>query len=271
MQRLEGKVAVVSGGSGGIGGAISRLFAEEGAAILIADLLDGEPLASKIRSGGGRAAFQATDVMEANQVEAAMRRAVSLYGRIDLLVNSHGWSKIEMAVKISEADFDRTVGVHLRGTFLMCKYAIREMLKTGGGAIVNLSSMQALAALPGRVAYEAAKGGISAMTRELAVEYGPLGIRVNALCPGVIMSEKLVKANENATPEEMQRRIESYPLRRLGVPEDAARAALFLASDDASWITGVNLPVDGGMTVQVCEALAYPPFKRFWDDLIHPA
>lgn len=271
MARLKGKVAVVSGGSGGIGGAVSQLFAQEGAAVLIADVVDGEPLATKIRNGGGRAAFQLTDVMQASQVEAAIRRAVDLYGRLDLLVNSHGWNRIEMAVRISEEDFDRTVGVHLRGTFLMCKYAIREMLKTGGGAIVNLSSMQAYAALPGRVAYEAAKGGISAMTRELAVEYGPLGIRVNAICPGVIMTEKLVKMNVNATEEETRRRIESYPLRRLGVPEDAARAVLFLASDDASWITGVNLFVDGGMTVQICEALAYPPFKRFWDELVRPA
>ncbi len=267
MSKLEGKVAVVSGGSGGIGGCVAQLFAREGAAVVIADLQDGEPRAVSIRSSGGRAAFHATDVTRATQVQAAIQRAVDLYGRLDVLVNSHGWQRIEVAIRLAEEDFDRTIAIHLKGTFLMCKYAIPQMLKGGGGSIVNLSSMQAYAAIPCRTAYEAAKGGISAMTRQLAVEYGPFGIRVNAICPGVIMTDKLVKMTAGATEEETRLRIESYPLRRLGVAEDVAGAALFLASRDASWITGVNLFVDGGMTAQVGEAVAYPPFRRLWNDV----
>lgn len=269
MSKLEGKVAVVSGGSGGIGGCVARLFAQEGAAVVIADIRDGEPLAAAIRDAGGRAVFQATDVTQVTQAQAAIQWAVDVYGRLDVLVNSHGWQRIEMAIRLAEEDFDRTIAIQLKGTFLMCKYAIMEMLKRGrGGSIVNLSSMQAYAAIPGRVAYEAAKGGISAMTRELAVEYGPAGIRVNAICPGVIMTEKLVKMTAAATEEETRLRIESYPLRRLGVADDVAPAVLFLASDDASWITGINLFVDGGMTVQLTEAVAYPPFRRLWNEVM---
>jgi NAD(P)-dependent dehydrogenase (short-subunit alcohol dehydrogenase family) len=131
--------------------------------------------------------------------------------------------------------------------------------------------MQAYVALPGRSAYEAAKGGISALTREFAVEYGPAGVRVNAVCPGVIMTEALVKMNADATPEEVHSRVESYPLRRLGVPEDVANAVAFLASDEASWITGTNLFVDGGMTIQVTEAVTYPPFRRLWKEAVPQA
>ena len=271
MSKLEGKVAVVSGGSGGIGGCVTRLFAQEGAAVVIADVRDGERLADSIRNAGRQAVFQATDVTQATQVQAAIQRAADTYGRLDVLVNSHGWQRIEMAIRLAEEDFDRTIAIQLKGTFLMCKHAIMQMLKAGGGSIVNLSSMQAYAAIPGRVAYEAAKGGISAMTRQLAVEYGPAGIRVNAICPGVIMTEKLVKMNAAATEEETRLRIESYPLRRLGVAEDVARAVLFLASTDASWITGINLFVDGGMTAQVTEAVAYPPFRRLWKEVVAAA
>lgn len=271
MAKLQGKVAVISGGSGGIGGCVARLFAEEGAAVVIADLQDGEPLARKIREGGGRAAFQATDVTQSSQVQTAIQQAVDRYGRLDVLVNSHGWQRIEMAIRLAEEDFDRTIAIQLKGTFLMCKYAIQQMLTSGGGAIVNLSSMQAYAAIPFRTAYEAAKGGISAMTRQLAVEYGPFRIRVNAICPGVIMTDKLVRMTADATEQETRLRIESYPLRRLGAAEDVAAAVLFLASDDASWITGVNLFVDGGMTAQVAEAVAYPPFRRLWGEIGSPA
>jgi len=273
MSKLHGKVAVVTGGGGGIGGCVARRFVREGAAVVIADLptAQGEQIAAELRGRGGQAVFQATDVTQAAQAEAAIRRAVDSYGRVDILVNSHGWARVEMAVRMSEEDFDRTVATHLKGTWLMCKYAILSMLKEERGAIVNLSSMQAYGGIPGRSAYEAAKGGISAMTRELAVEYGPAGIRVNAVCPGVIMTESLVKMNAAATEAEVRLRVESYPLRRLGVPEDVAGAVLFLASDDAGWITGTNLFVDGGMTVQLTEAVTYPPFRRLWREVVPQA
>jgi NAD(P)-dependent dehydrogenase (short-subunit alcohol dehydrogenase family) len=269
MSTLKGKVAVVSGGGGGIGGCVARLFAQEGAAVVIGDLATegAERVAAEIRHEGRQAILQPVDVTQASQVQALMRQAVERYGRLDLLVTAHAWNQVDLAIRLSEADFDRTIATHLKGTWLLCKYAILEMLKRPGGAIVNLSSMQAYGALPGRVAYEAAKGGVSAMTRQLAVEYGPSGILVNAICPGVIMTPALVAMNADATAEETQLRIESYPLRRLGTPEDLASAVLFLASEESSWITGTDLFVDGGMSVQLAEAVAYPPFRRIWDEV----
>jgi len=273
MSKLEGKVALVTGAGGGIGGCVAQLFAREGAAVVITDALaeNGERKAAEIREEGGRAVFQHMDVTQAVQVQAAVRRAVDLYGRLDVLVNSHGWSRVEMTTRLAEEDFDRMIAIHLKGTWLTCKYAIMEMLKTGGGSIVNLSSMQAYGAIPGRAGYEAAKGGISALTRDLAVEYGPAGIRVNAVCPGVVMTEKLVKANATATEEETRLRVQCYPLRRLGRAEDVAAAVLFLASDDASWITGTNLFVDGGISIQLSEAVMYPPFRRLWREVVSAA
>lgn len=273
MLKLEGKVAVVSGGAGGIGGCITRLFAQEGAAVVIADLLKerGEEIAASIRKDSGRADFRDTDVTQAAQVQAAIQRAVDLYGRLDVLVNCAGWLRVEMAIRLAEEDFDRTIATHVKGTWLMCKYAIPHMMASGSGSIVNISSMQAYGAIPGRVAYEAAKGGISAMTRELALEYGPAGIRVNAVCPGVIMTDRNLTRHAGVAEEERQLRVESYPLRRLGTPEDIARAVLFLASDDASWVTGTNLIVDGGMSIQLAEAVMYPPFRRLWREVVPEA
>ncbi len=273
MGKLEGKVAVVSGGAGGIGSCITRLFVQEGAAVVIADLLTdaGEQLAASLQTAGGRAVFQQTDVTQAAEVQAVIQRALQLYGRLDVLVNCAGWIRVEMAIRLAEADFDRTLATHVKGTWLMCKTAIPHMVAAGRGSIVNISSMQAHGAIPGRVAYEAAKGGISAMTRALALEYGPAGVRVNAVCPGVIMTERNQGRHAALTEEERRLRVESYPLRRLGTPEDVARAVLFLASDDASWVTGTDLLVDGGMSIQLAEAIMYPPFRRLWREVVPTA
>jgi NAD(P)-dependent dehydrogenase (short-subunit alcohol dehydrogenase family) len=273
VAKLEGKVAVVSGGAGGIGSCIVQLFVQEGAAVVIADVLKeaGEQLAASLQTAGGRAVFQQTDVTHAAQVQAAIQRGMELYGRLDVLVNCAGWIRVEMAVRATEADFDRTIATHVKGTWLMCRSALPHMMAAGRGSIVNISSMQAYGAIPGRVAYEAAKGGISAMTRELALEYGPAGIRVNAVCPGVIMTDRN-QGRHAALPEEERRlRVESYPLRRLGTPGDVAHAVLFLASDDASWVTGTDLLVDGGMSIQLAEAIMYPPFRRLWREVVPTA
>lgn len=272
--KLEGKVAIVTGGGRGIGECITRLFAQEGASVVIADLLkeEGESVAASIRNEGGRAVFQATDVTQSVQVEAAVQRAIAEYGRLDVLVNDAGWLRVEMAINVAEEDFDRTLATHVKGTWLFSKYAIPHMMAAGGGAIVNISSMQAYRAVPGRIAYEAAKGGISAMTRELALEYGPAGVRVNAVCPGVIMTERnVLKQREVETEEESDLRVQCYPLRKLGTPADVARAVLFLASDDASWITGVDLFVDGGISIQLAEAVMFPPFRRLWKEAVPTA
>lgn len=269
--KLENKVAVVTGGARGIGESITRLFASEGAAVVIADLLrdEGETVAASIRDQGGHAVFQSTDITQASEVQAVIHRAVDEFGSLNVLVNDAGWLRVEMAINAIEEDFDRTLATHVKGTWLASKYAIPFMMSAGGGAIVNISSMQAYRAVPGRVAYEAAKGGISAITRELALEYGPAGVRVNAVCPGVIMTERnKVKAHEVESPEESELRLQCYPLRRLGSPEDVARAVLFLASDDASWITGVDLFVDGGISIQLAEAVMFPPFRRLWREAV---
>ena len=272
--RLAGKVAVVTGGARGIGECITRLLAREGTAVVIADVLaeEGERVAASIRASDGRAVFQATDVTQSSQVDAAIQRAVAEYGRLDILVNDAGWLRVEVALKQTEVDFDRTIATHVKGTWLASKAAIPHMMRGGGGAIVNISSMQAYRALPGRVAYEAAKSGISALTRQLAVEYGPAGVRVNAVCPGVIMTDKNTRrSQEEETDEERRLRIECYPLRRLGRPDDVAKAVLFLASDDASWITGADLFVDGGISVQLAEAVMFPPFRRLWREAVPSA
>ncbi len=269
MARLAGKVALVSGGGGGIGRCIAQVFANEGAAVVVADLAAdrAERVAADLRRSGGRAAHHALDVTQADQVEATIRQADHEFGRLDILVTAHGWTRIALAVNLDDADFDRTIATHLKGSWLLCKHVIAAMLRQGGGSIINISSMQAYRALPGRVAYEAAKGGVSAMTRQLAVEYGPSGIRVNAICPGVIMTPALIAMNAETSAEETRLRVESYPLRRLGTEADVAHAALFLASDEAAWITGTDLFVDGGMSVQLTEAVAFPPFRRIWDEV----
>ncbi len=269
MARLAGKVALVSGGGGGIGRCIAQVFAQEGAAVVVADLAAdrAERVAADLRRSGGRAAHRALDVTQAEQVEATIRQADHEFGRLDILVTAHGWTRIALAVNLDDADFDRTIATHLKGSWLLCKHVIAAMLRQGGGSIINISSMQAYRALPGRVAYEAAKGGVSAMTRQLAVEYGPSGIRVNAICPGVIMTPALIAMNAETSAEETRLRVESYPLRRLGTEADVAHAALFLASDEAAWITGTDLFVDGGMSVQLTEAVAFPPFRRIWDEV----
>lgn len=272
--RLDGKVAVVTGGARGIGEAITRLFVREGAAVVIADLLDeeGERVAASIRNGGGRAVFQRTDVTRSDQVTAAIERTVAEYDALHILVNDAGWLRVEIATRLAEEDFDRTITTHMKGTWLASKYALPHMMRSGGGAIVNISSMQAYRALPGRLAYEAAKGGISAMTRQLALEYGPAGVRVNAVCPGVIMTEKNLRNHrEEVTPEEFDLRLQCYPLRRLGTPEDVAKAVLFLASDEASWVTGTDLFVDGGISIQLAEAVMFPPFRRLWQEAVRSA
>lgn len=268
--RLQGKVALITGGAGGIGRVISRRFAREGAAVLIADMLDetGEQLVASIREADGRAIYQHMDVTQSDQVEAAVARAVDEFGGLSTVVNLAGWLRINVATKQTEEDFDRTLATHIKGTWLTCKAAMPHLLEADGPAIVNISSMQAYRAIPGRVAYEAAKAGISAMTRAMAVEFGPGGVRVNAVCPGVIITDRTLEKRGEDKPEDRANRILAYPLRRLGTPEDVSNVVLFLASDEAGWVTGADIFVDGGISIQLAEALTYPPFRRLWNEAV---
>ncbi len=217
----------------------------EGARVVVADVQEavGHELVAELGPG---AFFQRTDVTLREDVIAAVDRAVSAWGGLDVVVNNAGWVKVDVAIEAEEADFDRMLATYLRAHFLMAKHALPHLIAGGGGAIVNMSSMQAYRAIPGRVGVQAAKGGICAMTRELALEYGPAGVRVNAVLPGFTLTEKAERDYAlSSTLEELDLRRDCYPLRRFGRPEDIASAVLFLASDEAAWITGIDLLVDG--------------------------
>jgi NAD(P)-dependent dehydrogenase (short-subunit alcohol dehydrogenase family) len=190
--------------------------------------------------------------------------AVERYGRLDILVCAAYWQEIGDALELSEAGWARSLDVSLKGIWLCARAAIPHMLAAGGGAIVTISSVQAAMPYPRRVAYAAAKGGVSTLTRELALDWGPRGIRVNAICPGVVVPRERWEQERREEAAEWALRTECYPVNRVGHPEDVAYAALFLASDEAGFINGVNLMVDGGLSIQSAEALVAPAIRRGW-------
>ena len=249
--RLEGKVALITGAAGGMGRVAATLFANEGAKVVLADVLDedGEAAAEEIRAAGGEAAFVHADVSSAADAEAMVRAAAHAFGSLDVLYNNAGIFPGDdgSVTETSEATWDRVMNINLKGVFLGCKYGVPAMLDSGGGSIINVASFVALmgAATP-QIAYTASKGGVLAMTREIAVEFARRGIRANALCPGPIETPLL--AELMADPARRQRRLVHIPVGRLGRAEEIARAALFLASDESSYVTGATFVVDGGIT-----------------------
>ena len=249
--RLTGKVALITGAASGIGRTAAKLFAEEGAAVLISDVAEEQGLeaAAEIESDGGRAAFFRADVSRAEDVEALMRHVVDTFGGLHVLYNNAGimHPRDGGTTETTEEIWDLVMTINLKGVWLCCKYGIPAMLKSGGGSIINVASFVALlgAATP-QVAYTATKGGVLSMTREIAVEYARQGIRVNALCPGPI--ETPLMAELLADPARRARRLVHIPMGRFGKAEEVARAALFLASDESSLMTGASLVVDAGIT-----------------------
>jgi len=255
MGRLEGKVAVITGGASGIGEAAVRLFVEEGACVLVADIQDekGRRMADEL---GGGTAYQHTDVSLEDDVRSAVEGAVSSFGRLDCIFNNAGSGGFSGPIEETPVDaFDRTLAVHLRGVFLGIKHAAPIMKRQGSGSIVNTGSVAGLHTGHGPHAYSAAKAAIIHLTRSAAVELGESGVRVNCICPGGIMTSIFGVAFGLPT-EEADRTVglleeplsQLQPLRRAGRPQDIAQAALWLASDDSSFVNGHALVVDGGLT-----------------------
>lgn len=242
--RLEGKVAIVTGAGSGMGAAMVRRFCAEGARTIAVDVSGAQD--DTARDAGANCVPVHADVSVAVEVESFVRLAVDRFGKLDIICNNAGiQGPLGLTADYAEEDWDRVIAVNLKGVFLGMKYAIPEMLKIGGGSIVNTSSMAALVAFPTLPAYSASKGGVSCLTRLTAAEYASQNVRVNAILPGAIdtgMTRGMPK-------EYLQGAIDATLMGRIGRPEEIANLALFLASDEASFITGTETQVDGGYTL----------------------
>ncbi|KAL9071430.1 MAG: hypothetical protein Q9157_005463 [Trypethelium eluteriae] len=276
--RLQDKVALITGSSSGLGRAICHAYAREGAFICCVDLYpgprnsvdpvtgkadsfhnrtDGEPTHRELRRLGHRASFVQADMTRAEDAEIAVRVCVEEYGRLDIVVNNAGISvesthtKVTGVHETSEDDWDRTMAVNAKGVFLGCKYGVRQMLSQGlrsdekdRGWIVNTASVQGLVGYYGTPSYCAAKGAVVQLTKQIALDYAPKRIHCNALCPGFLRTT--MTQNLQSNEEELKKISDAHPFGGMGDVEDVAKAAVFLASGDAAWVTGVPLPVDGG-------------------------
>ena len=257
MSRFTGKVAIVTGGAAGIGGATSRLLAEQGASVLIADvnMPEAEANAETIRGAGGTAEVLSTNVGRHEDIAAMVQTAIDHWGRLDILVNN-AFSPTDEgdgdALTVTEDAWDAGMATLVKAHFLAAKYAVPHMRASGGGSIINISSVHGLLMAPRKLIYEAGKSAVIGVTKQMAIDFGPDGIRVNAICPGHIVTERQQERwDEN--PGGLRYFEDQYPVRRTGVPLDIANAVSFLCSDEASFITGHALVVDGGLTIQLQE------------------
>lgn len=250
--RLKDKVAIVTGSGAGIGKGICELFAAEGAKVVAASrrAVNGQPVVDNIAANGGDAMFVQCDVSKEDDVKRTVEAAVEKYGRIDILVNNAGVNFVRNFEDVTPDDWDRVVNTDLRGTYMFCWYTIPEMLKAGGGSIVNMATVHTQAALTGAAPYDAAKWGMIGLTKALAVEFAARNIRVNALSPGLIHTQIWDDIMAAAPSKDVciDYWKANIPMGRVGTIEEVAKATLFLASDDAGYITGSNLLSDGGMT-----------------------
>jgi NAD(P)-dependent dehydrogenase (short-subunit alcohol dehydrogenase family) len=252
--RLEGKVALVTGGASGIGRATALTFAREGAKLIIADMNadGGQQTVHMITENAGEATFVQVDVSQATAVEAMLSTTVATYGRLDCAFNNAGTEGTTMVstVDYQEEDWNRVLRINLTGVWLCMKYEITQMLKQGGGAIINTASVAGLVGSRGAgSAYAASKHGVVGLTKTAALEYAKQGIRVNCVCPGVIRTPMMARMLTR-NPELEQRYIAAEPVGRLGTPEEVAEAVVWLCSDAAAFVTGHTMTVDGGMVAQ---------------------
>lgn len=249
--RLAGKVAIVTGGAGGMGRATALLFAREGAAVVVGDVDTdaGTSLEREVSSMGGTLVFRRCDVSIEQDVANLVATAESVYGKLDTIFNNAGVEQpVTPSTEVTEQLFDRVIGINLKGTFFGCKHAIPALLRNGRGTIVNNSSVSAFANVGGNISYAASKGAVMSLTRVLAIEYAQRNIRVNAINPGVIDTEMNLRNKARAADPDawMERSKAVTPMGRMGTGDEIAETVLYLASDQSSFVTGIGLLIDGG-------------------------
>lgn len=272
--RLNDKVAIVAGaGWGGIGGTSAYRFAQEGAKVVINALPGEERLfetEQEIRAIGGEAIAVPGDISQASTWQALVKAALDNFGKLTVMMNNAAHAYVKPAIEFTEEEWNHAFAVSLTGPWLGAKYCIPEMIKAGGGSIVFTSTVNSLITNPGFGVYSSSKAGLNGLTRSLAMEYGRSGIRCNAIAPGLIVGARQQESMQQ-DPLEEQMNTDLYPVGRYGRPEDIANVALFLASDEAAFVTGIVLVADGGLTLQSPEAIARPAFRKRWrDDVLVP-
>ena len=246
--RLEGKVSLITGGARGIGAAIATLFAQEGSSVSIGDVLEaqGEKRVEELRRLGRMATFRTLDVTKEEDWQGAVKAIINEFGRLDILVNNAGIGTRMGLDKVSQEEWERTMDVNAKGGYLGIKHCAPNMIQTGGGSIVNISSISAMIGGHTSMAYRASKGALRSLTKAMALRYAPYQIRVNSIHPGDVVTP--LNQEYLADPARLEERIRMVPLGRLGTPEDVAYLALYLASDQAGYVTGIEVIIDGGRT-----------------------
>ena len=249
-------MALVTGSAQGIGKGTARLMAQEGARVVVVDIDDahGEETVAQIKADGGEAAYLHADVGEEAAIQGMIRFAVDRYGKLDVLMNNAYWNRHGSVVELEREDWDHSLNVMVRAIYLGAKYAIPHMLEAGGGSIINTASVHGYLAADHSAAYEASKAAVINLSRQIAVDFGPQGIRCNAICPGWIITEK-TEARLAQQPGLHDRNIQFSPIHRGGRPIDIAYGAVYLASDESTFVTGTALVIDGGLTCWLQDSL----------------